>query len=222
MTTDVVTAGVDTPIPRLVEDMITPGVSGLPVVDADRQVVGVVSEADLVARRAYSGPRGRLLTMFEELLRSQENRWWHKARGLNAGDIMSVPPRTAAPTDPLRAVAARMVSLAIKRLPVVDAGGHLIGIVSQRDLLRLFHRTDDEIREATRATLADPLRCPEDHGVAAAVESGVVTLSGWARTAMDVELIETMVRDVPGVVDVCDDVVVKQPDPTPRGARVRE
>ena len=91
-------------------------VSALPVVDADGKVIGVVSEADM--------PLG----VIDGLAR-------RKADGLTAGDLMTHPAVTVRPGDSVEHAARLMYSLRINRLPVVDAGGGLVGVISRTDLL---------------------------------------------------------------------------------------
>ncbi len=213
MTRDVVTARPETSVPDLVEQMFVKGVSGIPVIDEHRRVLGVVSETDLIAREGVGRPRRRLLSAVDELLGAQRNRWWVKAHGLTAGELMTTPAHLARPEEKVRPVAARLVALGIKRMPVVDGDGRCVGIVSQRDLLRLLHRSDEELSGSIRIVLDDPLRCPERHGVTASVVQGVVALGGWAETSADRDLIRAMVGDVPGVLEVESTVVVGAPDP---------
>lgn len=204
MTTEVVTATVDTPLPELIDLMVTRNVTGLPVVDADGHVAGVVTEADLLARQAFADAERPVLAALADFLRGGPTKGWiNKAAGLTTGEIMSSPAHVATPGEPLRSAANRMLSLGVKRLPVVDRDGRLVGIVSRRDLLRLFHRSDDEIAAEIRRTLADPLRCPEEHGVTlTCVSSGVAYLGGWTSGADDETIIDHAVRNVPGVIDV--------------------
>lgn len=212
MTCDVVTATPDTPLPRVIDDLIVHGISGMPVVDAQRRVLGVVSEADVVAKEAY-GPRHRALGVLGALLRGHQNRWTSKASGMTAGDVMTQPPVTAGPDDSVRRAAARMVTLSVKRLPVVDESGRLIGIISRRDVMRLFHRTDGELALEVQRLLTDPLMVPEDHDVRVEVYDGEVVLTGTARCPLDIKLIEAMVLDIPGVLEVTTAVVARESDP---------
>jgi len=205
MTTEVVVARPETSLPELVELMVTRNVTGLPVVDSERRVVGVVTEADLLARQAYTDeePPRRLLALVAELLRGSTDQWAEKASGLTAGEIMTTPARTLAGWRSLRSAATVMLRHGVKRLPIVDRDGRLVGIVSRRDLLRLFHRSDDELADEVRRLLADPLHCPERHGVTLVdVDGGVVRLEGWTSTDEDAHFIERTVHAVPGVVDV--------------------
>ena len=212
MTASVVTARPSTPIPRIIDDLIVHGISGVPVIDDERHVVGVVTETDVVAKEAF-GPRHRALGILGPLLRGHKNRWVVKAKGLRARDVMTAPAITVGPDENLRRAAARMVTMSIKRLPVVDGSGCLVGIVSQRDVLRLFHSSDTEIAVAVKRLLNDPLSTPHDHAVTVKVRNGEVTLRGSARCSLDVNLIEAMVLDVPGVLDVRNQLTAREPDP---------
>ena len=203
MTTDVATATLDTSLPDLVDLMVNRDISGIPVLGGDGHVVGVVTDADIVARHARGAARPPRQSVLSDLLRGHRNRWWQKAAGMTAGEIMTTPAHTIGPDDPLHSAASKMLSLGIKRLPVVDDQDRLVGIVSRRDLLRLFHRTDEVIAADVRDALDDPLRCPEEHGVRlTCVASGVVYLNGWTLTVEDADAIESILRTIPGVIDV--------------------
>ncbi len=208
MTTDVVTAEANTTFHRLVDLLIEHGVSGIPIVDPDRHPIGIVTEADLVSKEAFGGRR-RVLDVAAGHAFRAENTWASKARGATAAEIMSAPVRTVRPDDLVRLAAARMLVTGVKRLPVVDAEGRLVGIVGRSDVLEMFYRPDDQIQVDVERILADPLLVPEDHAVTAKVHEGVVTLDGKVELASHIRLIETMIRDAPGVIDVVSDVAVR-------------
>ena len=211
MTTNVVTADPDTTFQRLVDLLIENGISGIPIVDAEQHPIGIVTEADLVSKEAYGGRR-RVLDVAAGRAFRAENTWAVKARGVTAADIMSAPVRTVGPDDLVRLAAARMLSTGVKRLPVVDVDDRLVGIVGRRDVLEIFHRSDDQVQVDVEQTLGDPLLVPENHAVTAKVHDGIVTLEGQVEVASHIRLIETMVRDVPGVVDVVWHIDVRQGD----------
>jgi CBS-domain-containing membrane protein len=214
MTTTVVTATISTSFQELVDLMIRHGVSGIPVLDGDGRPVGVVSEADIIAKEAY---RSFLFRPPDRSLGQQENTWAAKSRGLRAGDLMTVPVRTVRPDDLVRMAAARMVATGVNRFPVVDDTGRLVGIVSRNDVLRIFHRSDNEIRLAVDAALADPLLVPEGHTITATVDDGVVTLVGSVRLASHVRIVDHTIHDVLGVIDVVNHLEVAGSPTVPAG-----
>jgi CBS domain-containing protein len=204
MTTDVATVTAAASLPDVIDLMVTRDVSGLPVVDDGGRVVGVVTDADIVARQAEGGAVATRRSSFTDVLHGRHNRWWRKAAGMRVSEIMTSPARTVTATTSLRAAASLMLNQGVRRLPVVDDDdGRLVGIISRRDLLRLFHRSDADIADDVRASLADPTRCPEVHGVTlTCVANGVVFLSGWAASADDAAAIVSVLGALPGVIDV--------------------
>ena len=110
-------------------------VSAFPVVDDDRKVIGVVSEADMLTKEALDGEPGVLAGILH-------HRDQIKARGVTAGDLMTATVVTVRPQDTAEHAAKLMYDRRVKRLPVTDADGHLVGIVSRADVLSVFDRTD--------------------------------------------------------------------------------
>ena len=111
---------------------------------------------------------------------------------------------TVAPDDPVEQAARMMHFLQVKRLPVVNSGGELVGIVSRADLLAVFDRPDEDIREDIVDTilLHEFLIDPRQFRVT--VESGVVTMEGTPETAALGRALVRKARHVPGVVAVRD------------------
>jgi CBS-domain-containing membrane protein len=109
-------------------------ISGMPVVDPDRRVVGVISEADILFLTGISTEH-RLRDILRRLL--GEPRPARKI-GEKVEDVMSIPPVTALATDGIRQVAAVLDERRIKRMPVVDGDGKLIGIISRADIVRVM------------------------------------------------------------------------------------
>ena len=168
-------------------------VSALPVVDADGKVIGVVSEADMLAKEALVDPG-----VIDELVHHKEV---HKAGGLTAGDLMTHPAVTVRPEDSVEHAARLMYNLRIKRLPVVDAGGGLVGVISRTDLLAVYDRPDSEIRDEIEGLIQHEFLTSQ---FAVTVEDGVVTLAGSPETAALGHHIVGKVRHVQGVVAVRD------------------
>ena len=149
-------------------------VSAFPVVDDDRKVIGVVSEADMLTKEALDDEPG----MISGILHHRDQ---VKARGVTAGDLMTAAVVAVRPEDTVEHAAKLMYDRRVKRLPVTDADGRLVGIISRADVLSVFDRTDAAIRhEITHDVLlgeflADPARFQ------VTVKDGIVTLAGRAR-----------------------------------------
>ena len=173
-------------------------VSAFPVLDDDNRVIGVVSEADLLTKEAleYSTPG-----LAGGILHSRERA---KAAAITAADLMTRPVVTIGPDEPVSHAARLMYSRKVKRLPVVDGRGQLVGIVSRADVLSVFSRPDAEIRQdiienvIIGTVLTDPAR------FMVTVENGIVTVEGNPENAtVGRDMIEE-IRHVEGVVAVRD------------------
>jgi CBS domain-containing protein len=173
-------------------------VSAFPVLDDDQKVIGIVSEADLLAKAALNADRGGAITA---MVHRKE---LEKADGVTAGDLMTSNVVTVKPDDTVEQAARLMYHLQVKRLPVVDAGGYLVGIVSRADLLTVFDRPDQEIRAEIvdnvirHEFLVDPAL------FIVTVADGVVTVTGAPETADLGHRIVDKIRHVQGVVAVHD------------------
>jgi len=196
MTTEVVAVRRETTFKEMAVVLRQYRVSALPVVDDAGRVVGVVSEADLLAKEALADPG-----VMAEVLHHQDVR---KSQGLTAGDLMTHPAVTAAPGDPIEQAARMMHFMRVKRLPVVNPGGQLVGIVTRSDVLAVFDRPDEDIRADIVDTmlLHEFLIDPRTYKVT--VESGVVTMEGCPETAALGHALVRKARHVPGVVAVRD------------------
>jgi CBS domain-containing protein len=135
MTTNIVEVSPETTYADIVDRLLAHDISGLPVVDSDGTLVGIVTEADLVSREAYGPSRRRPLGLILDYLRDRDPAWVRKSSGTTAGELMTRTVDTAAPDDELRVAAQCMLETGHRRLPVVGADGRLVGIVSRRDLL---------------------------------------------------------------------------------------
>jgi CBS domain-containing protein len=174
-----------------------PRVSAVPVVDDDRKVIGVVSEADMLNKEALIDEPGVISGILHH--RDQV-----KARGITAGDLMTTAVVAVRPDDTAEHAAKLMYDRAVKRLPVTDENDRLVGIISRADVLSVFDRTDAAIgHEITRDVLlgefmVDPL------AFQVTVMDGIVTLAGRPETTETGHQIVWRVRHVPGVVAVRD------------------
>ncbi|WP_327366053.1 CBS domain-containing protein [Streptomyces sp. NBC_01217] len=183
MTSEVVRARRTTPFKEVVRLLDHHRVSGLPVVDEDDKVLGVVSGTDLV--RAQANRAGR-----------------SPVRAVVAQDLMSTPAVTVHPEQSVPDAARLMERRGVERLPVVDEEDRLIGIATRRDLLRVFLRTDDDIRrQVTEEVLVTGLGLPPE-AVLASVRDGVVTLDGSVELRSQVPEAVHSVWRLEGVVGV--------------------
>lgn len=197
MTRKVVTVRPTTAYKDLVALIREHAVGALPVVDvvdAEGRLVGMVSETDLLAKEravaaphAASGPRGS---------RSQ------KARAETAAELMTSPVVTVRADDTLARAARLMHRERVRHLPVVDALGRLVGIVSRGDLLSPYLRSDESIRhEVTTEVLGRLLAVPPD-AIEVSVADGVVTLGGELETSAAADRVVRLAGAVEGVVGV--------------------
>jgi len=200
MTTSTTTTTPDMSLKDAALGLAQNGISGMPVVDADERVVGVLSEADILVKEGdpHHASKG-----FLHWLLDPEDHWLaSRFEAATVAEAMSAPPLTIGPDRPLVEAATRMVEDGVNRLPVVDEDGILVGIVSRGDLVRAFTRSDEEIRHEIVTEVFHHDLWVEDEGIVVSVANGVVTLSGTVRTKSDAELLPTFVRRVPGVVSV--------------------
>ncbi len=194
MTTRVIWVRKDAPFRELAAALRRHRVSAFPVLGDDDKVIGVVSEADLLAKEALDGEPG----VFAGILHHRDA---EKARGITAGDLMTAAVVAVAPEDTVEHAAQLMYSRKVKRLPVIDGRGHLVGILSRADVLAVFDRTDEDIRREITdevTLLVDP------QAFDVTVSGGIVTLTGVPETNEVGHQIVQRIRHVQGVVAVRD------------------
>ncbi|MEU5129652.1 CBS domain-containing protein [Streptomyces mobaraensis] len=183
MTSEVAHARPDTPHRDLVTLLRLRRVSGVPVVDHDDKVIGVVSEADLLRLRTDgtgAGHRGRWPGL-PPLVPVPRRLGAGAARApVTAAALMSTPAVTVHPYQRAADAARVMDRHHVNRLPVVDEEDRLIGIVTRHDLLRVFVRTDEAIRAEVAEVLVPAAGAAPPGGVTVSVRDGVVTLGGTA------------------------------------------
>lgn len=194
MTRTVIGVGREAPFKDIVRTLEQWGISALPVLEGDSVVVGVVSEADLLAKEQF---HDHTPSRMEE---TRVMRQLVKASGVTAGELMTAPAVTVHASAPLSLAARTMAVYRIKRLPVTDGEGRLEGIVSRSDLLKVFLRDDEEIAEEVRSEVAELLFPTRD--VTVSVQDGVVTLDGEIGDTMMIPVAARLAKAVEGVVDV--------------------
>jgi len=197
MTKDVVTVSTRTPLKDVARLLIARGISGLPVVDEDGSVLGVVSEADILAKERS---RANERSLLDHLLEADGIDNKHDAR--DAADAMTSPAVLIRPDRPVAEAAALMLDRSVNRLPVVDKHARLVGIVTRADLVRAFVRDDEAIEREIRGDviLRTLWNSPDRFHVD--VEAGEVTIEGEVSDAESAELLTRFVERVPGVVGI--------------------
>jgi CBS domain-containing protein len=209
MTREVVSVSPGTTLKEVAAKLVEHRISGLPVCDTDGTVLGVVSEADILYRERGPAEReGLLARLFEEGLATETR----KAAARTADDAMSTPPITILAYRTVSTAARTMLEHRVKRLPVVDIGGHLIGIVTRADLVRAFVRSDEEIEREIREEVVERTLWSGPNSVDVAVKGGEVELTGEVETEGDLDLLERLVAQVPGVVEVSAAITCRSED----------
>ena len=192
MTADVAAVRLDAPYREMTTLLRVRRVSGLPVVDTEGIVVGVVSETDLLTRALERGPGRR------------PHRNHVTTAELTARDLMTRPAVTTSPDEPVASVARLMSAHKLRRLPVVDAQGHLAGIVCRSDVLSVFSRPDeDTYREITQDVILDGF-FTDPARLTVTVKDGIVTMEGEPGSIVLGRNIVDQARHVEGVVAVRD------------------
>lgn len=198
MTKDVITVAPEAPVKEVGGLLRQHRVSGLPVVDAGGNLVGVVTEADLLyGKEAASGERLEHPMAFR-----RERRGRSKGQARTAAQAMSSPPQVITANAPLAAAARSLRKHGIRRLPVVDDQGRVVGIVSRRDILVALARPDEEIRRDVVEGFLDHWLWIDPEQVQVKVEEGVVTLTGVLESRSDTEILVHLVGGLDGVVGV--------------------
>ncbi|MFF4650737.1 HPP family protein [Streptomyces sp. NPDC001380] len=187
----------DTPFLEVARTLAHGNLGAVTVVDAGGRVVGVVSESDLLAVAAGAGPSAGPL----HPLRGRRLR--RRAAAGTAGGLMTAPAVAVHPDTPVAEAARAAARSRLKRLPVTDHQGRLLGMVHRGDLLRCLVVDDAGLRREAAARVAGHGLAVGPGGVDVAVDRAVVTLRGEVGRELIPGLLAE-VRDVDGVVDVVD------------------
>lgn len=200
MTENVVTVTEETPFAEIAEVLAEHGISGVPVVDGEGRVAGIVTESDLLRKQEYKDEDGGRRSLRALLRRDAEAE--AKAAAVDARGLMTAPVVSVAPDTPLNEAARLLNSHGFKAMPVIDADGRLAGIVARRDLLSVFHRSDAEIRDEVVEDVVIRKLWHDPAVLHVRVENGVVHLTGRVEVKSLIPIVVRMVRRVEGVVDV--------------------
>lgn len=218
MTTKVASVNGSTPFKDIAEVLIAHHVSAVPVVDAEDHVLGVVSEADLLCKEEFreryyaEGYKPPLRARLRHRLSEEGPDVRRKAAGDTAAQLMTTPAVTVAATASAVTAARLMDEHGVKRLIVVDDDGTLQGVVSRRDLIKVFVRADADIADEIREDVLGRTLWMDTAGVTVQVHQGIVTLSGRMDRRSEAEIAVRMAARVDGVVDVIDKLQWKDDD----------
>jgi CBS domain-containing protein len=192
MTRQVVTTTPETSLKEVARVMMSQKISGVPVVDGDGHLVGVVSEGDIVHQESIRRPGTSLMS----LLRRTEG------SALTVAEVMTTKVLTVTADDDHTDAARRMESSGVKRLPVIDEAKKLIGLISRSDLLKAYGRADEDIAAEIESEVIRRILWLDAGRVSVEVGEGKVTLSGKVLTRSDARILEEMTRRIDGVVRV--------------------
>lgn len=199
MMSDVVELAPATPFRAIARTLVEHGIEAAAVVDASGLLVGIVTVADLLPKEEPAALLRHHL--FEARARRELRR---RASALTAVDLMSTPAVTATPETSLRAAAGLLVENGINQLPVVDSSGSLVGLLRRADLLRVFLRDPERIRDEIRSKVVERRLGLNSHELEISVDEGIVTLEGQVQQRSDAAAIASAVREVDGVIAVRD------------------
>ncbi len=188
MTSPAITVTPETHCKEAAALMAGHGISGLPVVDPDLRVIGVVSEADLLPLETSPDPRTQATPLPPRTM----------PLPTRVADVMTRDVFTVEEDTDLGVVAQRMIETGVKRFPVLR-GDRLVGVVSRHDLVKVMARSDEEVEGQVRQALAE--ESMRLNGLHVQVSDGVVTLSAPGDPST-LRLAEVVTRSVPGVLDV--------------------
>ena len=195
MSIDVVTISPEASIKEAARLMVEHRVSGLPVVDGS-SLVGIITEADFLDQTAAKGRVGLLTVHVESEPVTQ-----------TVGEVMTPHPHVVYQDASVTEVARAMSTHGVKRLPVVDNDGGLIGVISRADIMAAFCRPDDVIRDEIRHDLLERVLRWDPDSIEVSVTDGVVSLRGAIPQGEDPELLEELVRRMDSVVGVYTELV---------------
>ncbi|MEU9716642.1 CBS domain-containing protein [Streptomyces sp. NPDC047976] len=198
MTDEVVSVAPGTAFKDVAKLLAQYDISGVPVLDDEDRVLGVVSQTDLLAHTAPPHDPARQSST--------------AAGPPTAGDVMSAPAVTVHAEETVPDAARLMTRRGIERLPVVDVEDRLVGIVTRRDLLRMFLRPDSEIRRRiTDEILVEALGFSAGD-IDVHVVDGIVALDGHVERRSQLPALLSLVEQLDGVVAVASHVSARTDD----------
>ena len=197
MTTQVVSVPPGMRLKELARVLSEARIGGAPVLNDAGDLIGVVSEADLVGKQIGRPPSRR--TPLDWIFGDGDDAWELRRRAaITVEDAMTAPAITVSADRPLREVAALMVDRDVNRLPVME-GERLVGIVTRADLVRAYLGRDDAILRAIRDDVIKRRLWLDPDQLQIEVVEGIVHLSGSVDRRSTATLIEKLIGLVEGV-----------------------
>jgi len=213
MTRDVISIPPETPIHKAARLMVDHGISGLPVVDDDGVLVGIISEGDLILRQKRREPVSWWRAFFDDGERLARD--YQKATGTIVGELMTQPVITAGPTLPLEVAAAIMDNCRVRRLPIVFRN-QLVGIVTRGDLIKALATAPRPGRDVSDAGLQAQMTARMAHerwtsscNVVIDAHDGVISLLGVVDSETKKSALETMARTIEGCRSVDNQLMIR-------------
>jgi CBS domain-containing protein len=207
MTTEPITTTPDAPLKEAARQMVEKGISGLPVL-RDGRLVGMVTEGDFLRQEANRDQPYRL-SLLEALFGSGSG----TAPAVETvGEVMTEPVITITADATISEAARIMSQRRVKRLPVVDDEGVLIGVISRADVVNAFTKPDEVIEDEVREDIIRRLLFLDPATVTVSVHEGVVTLSGELENRTEAHLLEELTRRIAGVVRVVSNLTFQVDD----------
>jgi CBS domain-containing protein len=217
MVSSVITVGVNASIGEVAAILLNNNISGAPVVGEKGELVGIVSEGDLI-RRPETGTSKRH-SWWLELLSNERTlaAEYVKSHSRKVADVMTSDVITAKPETPLGEIAAMLERNRIKRVPIVE-GGKIVGLVSRanilqalasatKKLLSLASADDSQLRKEVVARLAaEPWR---PSMLTVTVQDGTVDLWGLVHSVEQKKAARLAAELTPGVRAVVDNIIIQ-------------
>ena len=219
MTRCVISITPESSIAQAISRMINHGVSGMPVIDADGRLAGIITESDFLRRVETSteAPRPRWVELLLGAGSDAED--YARSHGRLVRDVMSTKVITTTPDTSLGDLVTLMEENTVKRIPVIEAGA-VVGIVSRSDLMTAvaerFHdikphpASDHAIRTKIITNMKQQTWAPL-HSVKILVREGVVELQGIIYDERQRHALQVLVQNIDGVKQVCDKLTCVQP-----------
>lgn len=139
MSRDPILVHPQTPLKEAIQILAEKRISGLPVIDNTGKLVGIISETDLMWQETGVTPPAYIMILDSVIYLQNPGTYerdLHKALGQTVGEVMSKNPLTVSPDKSLKEAAQLIQEHRVHRLPVLDNGGKVIGILTRGDIIR--------------------------------------------------------------------------------------